>query len=176
MKDLISEATATMEVDAGRVEATESLAKMAGMTKVAENIQSQKSAFLAEAKLSAAGYTKKVLRKQYLDWKSKTHGRVLDKYEDDGWTVTNKIVVVENSLEHFDGTPPRKAIGAIAKAKRSGLFKQFMVVSLAEEESRSEIRKKVPDPVVFGLIDEAPHLYFITEWDDDVSLEDIASA
>ena len=71
-------------------------------------------------------------------------------------------------LSEYEEVPPEKCLDAIIDAKKTGLFDTFELARLqwVNEE-------KVPDPIVFGCIDGITDKFFITQWDKDISIEEI---
>jgi hypothetical protein len=54
----------------------------------------------------------------------------------------------------------------LKKAKDMGCFDYFEVAKVETVEVR-------PDPIIFGGIEGCDDKFFITQWDDDVSIEEI---
>jgi hypothetical protein len=54
----------------------------------------------------------------------------------------------------------------LRKAKGLECFDRFEVAKVETIEVR-------PDPIIFGLINDCVDKFFITQWDDDVKIEDI---
>lgn len=71
-------------------------------------------------------------------------------------------------LETYGKVPPMNVIELIEQANERGCFDKFEV---ADIESVTEL----PDPIVFGVIEGCSDKFFISQWDDDVKIEDILS-
>lgn len=72
------------------------------------------------------------------------------------------------ALDQYAKVPPMNVIEAIEQATAKLCFDKFEV---ADIESVTEL----PDPIVFGVIDGCSDKFFISQWDDDVKIEDILS-
>jgi hypothetical protein len=71
-------------------------------------------------------------------------------------------------LEDYDrDVPPQEVLEKIAAAKEVGCFDYFEIAFV------EEVKK---DPIVFGRIDSCSDRFFIAQWDDDVSIEQIIMA
>jgi hypothetical protein len=66
-------------------------------------------------------------------------------------------------IELYGEIPPVAALEALEKARELKCFDRFEVATIAE----------VPDPIIFGCINRSDNKYFVTQWDDDVKIEDI---
>lgn len=69
-------------------------------------------------------------------------------------------------LEEYDQVPPMDCLLDLKKAKEFGCFDAFEVAKVETVEYRK-------DPIIFGLINGCVDKFFITQWDDDVKIEDI---
>ncbi len=72
------------------------------------------------------------------------------------------------AIEDYDETPPDACLDAIIKAKETKLFDRFELAKLVWTHE-----EKIKDPIVFGRIEGISDRFFITQWDDDISLKDI---
>jgi len=63
-------------------------------------------------------------------------------------------------------TPPMEVLLKVKEAKERGCFDYFQVADIETVEER-------PDPIIFGGIEGCDDLFFIAQWDNDVSIEDI---
>jgi hypothetical protein len=72
------------------------------------------------------------------------------------------------SLERYDrDVPPMDVLKKIEEAKAVGCFDSFEIAYI------EEVKK---DPIVFGRIDGCTDRFFIAQWDNDVSIEQIIMA
>lgn len=71
-------------------------------------------------------------------------------------------------LEDYDEVPPPTALKALKAAKESDIFDRFEVAKIADQRERVD-----PDPILFGRVDGCDDRFFIAQWDDDVSIEEI---
>ena len=69
-------------------------------------------------------------------------------------------------LQDYPEIPPADVLRALEAAKKDECFDRF-------EVARIESRKVDPDPILWGRIDGCSDRFFIAQWDDDVSIEDI---
>lgn len=74
-------------------------------------------------------------------------------------TITPGSYVVDQELS----LPPMDVLEKVASAKKDGLFDSFAVIHVA----------KVHDPILVGQVKGSKDLYFIAEWGDDISLEEL---
>lgn len=89
------------------------------------------------------------------------HTKMIEKYREA--LPSNKQLVIDD-LEEYDKPLPRHAKVKLAAAKKHNIFDSFCVFWIRE----------VKDPILFGQIDGEPDFYyFIDEWDDDISVEDL---
>lgn len=73
-----------------------------------------------------------------------------------------------SKLEHYDrDVPPQDVLEKIAAAKELGCFDYFEICYV------EEVKK---DPIVWGRIEGCPDRFFIAQWDNDVSIEQIIMA
>lgn len=71
-------------------------------------------------------------------------------------------------LESYDrDVPPQDVLEKIDEAKKVGCFDYFEIAYV------EEVKK---DPIVFGRIENCRDRFFIAQWDDDVSIEQIIMA
>ena len=70
------------------------------------------------------------------------------------------------SLETYIEVPPEFVLDKIEEAIERGCFDTFEIAKIQD----MVVQK---DPIVFGRINGCPDRFFIGQWDDDVSIEDI---
>lgn len=71
-------------------------------------------------------------------------------------------------IENYDrDVPPQEVLEKIEAAKAVGCFDYFEIAFV------EEVKK---DPIVFGRIEGCQDRFFIAQWDDDVSIEQIIMA
>lgn len=78
-------------------------------------------------------------------------------------------------LKDYKEIPPPDCLLDLKKAKDMGCFDRF-VVAKVEEVTNFHDTTPTPDPIIFGQIDYCADMFFITQWDDDVKIEDILNA
>lgn len=69
-------------------------------------------------------------------------------------------------LADYPECPPMDCLMDLKKAKELECFDAFEVAKVETVDIR-------PDPIIFGLINGCEDKFFITQWDDDVKIEDI---
>ena len=69
-------------------------------------------------------------------------------------------------IEEYPEVPPPDCLMDLKKAKDMRCFDRFEVAKVETVEVR-------PDPIIFGLIDNCVDKFFVTQWDDDIRIEDI---
>lgn len=72
-------------------------------------------------------------------------------------------------IKEYSEVPP---VEVLQKLKDAIAFKCFDSFEIAKLESVVE----VPDPILFGKIKDCGDLFFIAEWDNDITLEAIRAA
>ncbi len=71
-------------------------------------------------------------------------------------------------IENYDrDVPPQEVLEKIEAAKNVGCFDYFEIAFV------EEVKK---DPIVFGRIESCQDRFFVAQWDDDVSIEQIIMA
>ena len=73
------------------------------------------------------------------------------------------------ALEKYPALPPAEALKATTAARETGIFHRFEVAEV--NPVGTEI--KLPDPIVFGLVDGCTDRFFVCEWGSDVSIKDL---
>ena len=69
-------------------------------------------------------------------------------------------------LAHYGQLPPENVLDALEQAQEDKCFDGFEVAKI-------EWINEVKDPILFGVIEGCPDKFFISQWDDDVSIEDL---
>lgn len=72
-------------------------------------------------------------------------------------------------IKDYTGIPPEEVLGELKKARGLNIFDDFEIVTM--EEKRERI--KAEDPLLLGVIHGCPVKFYIAEWDNDISIEDI---
>jgi len=70
------------------------------------------------------------------------------------------------AIQAYEKVPPDFVLEAMEKAMDLNCFDRFEVASIQSV-------KEIPDPIVFGVIDGCTDKFFISQWDNDVKIEDI---
>lgn len=74
--------------------------------------------------------------------------------------------LVFTPIEKYPEVPPKPTLKRLKEVQEMKCFDRF---EIAKIESVQEL----PDPILFGCIDKCPDKFFISQWDDDVKIEDI---
>jgi hypothetical protein len=74
--------------------------------------------------------------------------------------------LVFKKVSEFDACPPQEALEEMNRAVEMGCFDEFEVAKIEAVTERK-------DPIIFGIIRGCPDKFFITQWDNDVKIEDI---
>lgn len=100
--------------------------------------------------------------------KAKTYSEQLE-----GYLVTRKWRELKLiALKDYKEIPPPDCLMDLKKAKDMNCFDSFYVATV--QEVREFVNTTpVPDPIIFGQIEGCDDLFFVTQWDDDVSIEEI---
>lgn len=69
-------------------------------------------------------------------------------------------------LAQYTAIPPENVLAALEEAKNVGCFDAFEVAKI-------EWREEIKDPILFGTIEGCTDKFFISQWDDDVKVEDL---
>lgn len=69
-------------------------------------------------------------------------------------------------LKEYPDSPPPDCLLDLRKAHEFKCFDEFEVAKVKTVEER-------PDPIIFGRITGSEDRFFVTQWDDDVRIEDI---
>lgn len=80
--------------------------------------------------------------------------------------ITQYDTLLFTALAEYGTVPPQTVIDDLIKAQELGCFDRFEVCTIQSVQI-------IPDPIVFGIIEGCDNKYFITQWDNDVSIEDI---
>jgi len=70
------------------------------------------------------------------------------------------------NLGIYGSIPPENVLQDLEKAKSMNCFDKFEIAKISSVEVR-------PDPILFGVIEGCPDRFYISQWDNDVSIEDI---
>lgn len=99
-------------------------------------------------------FTKALKEKTYKN--AKDIGRYHDEYD------TLKFV----NISQYEDIPPATVLQDLRTAQLRGCFDTFEVAKVASVEVR-------PDPIIFGVIKGCKDRFFISQWDNDVRIEDL---
>lgn len=74
--------------------------------------------------------------------------------------------LVFTPVENYAECPPREVLEKVKEAKDRAIFDRFEVATVQSVTT-------VPDPIVFGVIDGCGNKFFISQWGNDVSIEQL---
>ena len=69
-------------------------------------------------------------------------------------------------LKDYGEIPPETALNALKEAKERNCFDSFEVCKIKSV-------KEYKDPIIFGKVKNCPDIFFISQWEDDIKIEDI---
>lgn len=75
-------------------------------------------------------------------------------------------------LKDYKEIPPPDCLMDLKKAQGRKIFDSYEVATVVEVSHYTDTTP-IPDPIIFGLIDGCQDKFFITQWDDDLKIEDI---
>jgi hypothetical protein len=87
--------------------------------------------------------------------------------DETGYTTYDTLKFIP--LKEYREVPPKSVLEALKTAKGRSCFDSFEIAKI-------ESVKEVKDPILFGLIDDCKDLFYIAQWDDDVTIEAIKEA
>jgi hypothetical protein len=134
-------------VDRGHIATLKEL----GFKTVANKAHSLAETRMKENMAALAGYTK-ITKEDY-------------KKADEGLRARTKGTcrLALTDVSDYPAAPPNEVLGEMKKAHQSGIFDKFQIIHV----------QKVPDPILVGRIKNCEDLFFIAEWDKDISLQEL---
>lgn len=143
-----------MTTNTDKKEATEARLKRLGFTKAAESIMQTKR--LARKLAVAYEHFRFVRIEKIQEFNAKLYLKT--KNDRDGYKKLSFT-----PLGHYEATPPADVLDALETAITRDCFSSFEVAHIT----------RVPDPILFGVVDGCTDRFFIAQWDNDVKIEDI---
>jgi len=141
---------------------TEAELRELGLTEAANKVKTARE--LARKLRIAFEHFRVVTPEVLTRFKKDLHERT---YKQDIRTYTESFHQLKlTALESYTEVPPAEVLKAIRGAKELKCFDRFEVATI-------EAVQRVPDPVVFGIIDGCDNKYFVAQWDNDLKIEDI---
>lgn len=128
-----------------------SLLKELGFSKVADKVSEFAKIRSKENMAAVCGYTKI----SYEDFK-KASDELTQK-------TRYSLQLSLTSVSTYEGVPPRYVLDEMKKAKQTDIFDSFSIIAV----------QKVPDPILVGQINGSKDMFFIAEWGDDISLQEL---
>lgn len=124
-----------------------------GLVKAAEKLRTEHSLLWNDMVIASYGY------------KKLPKGKVDEYAKKLGWdgSASSNVKLEITPLAQYEGTPPAEALTRLEEAQGRKLFDSFAIMWV----------KRVPDPILVGQIKESKDYYFIAEWGDDVSVDQI---
>jgi len=90
--------------------------------------------------------------------KEKTYNKEKYSYDKLGFTA----------LKSYTEIPPENVLNDLEESKKKNCFDSYEVAKIESVVER-------PDPILFGRIDQCSDRFFVSQWDNDVAIEDILS-
>lgn len=81
--------------------------------------------------------------------------------------VADQLVIVD--MGAYPGLPPADVLLKVKEARAMEIFDRFEVAEIQPVATQV----KLPDPIVFGLVDGCTDRFFVAEWGTDVSINDL---
>ena len=163
------------------------IARESGFTAVAEKLQRN----AARLEKLAEAYTFPFVREQVVvDFnrrleaatkrapsKAEANQVASAKYGAYAWMLDSTIEeicdqLVFDKLREYRGTPPASVMTRVAEVRNRHIFDSFEVAHVQPVATKVNL----PDPIVFGRINDCSDRFFIAEWGDDVSFADLVRA
>lgn len=139
------------------VEVMEMLAGL-GMTRAADGL---KLAIEKKRKLAIAYEHFRYVRKDKIaDFQQKLKEKTIRR---DGGASYFQILSFTPVAE-YGKVPPKSVLDSFRAARDKGCFDSFLIAHIEEVKD---------DPILFGCVSGCSDLFFIDQWDKDVSIEDI---
>ena len=136
---------------------TEQKLKKLGFKKASEDLKQKKE---LQRKLSIAYEHFRYVRKEKIE----AFNRKLERERTDGFFFKRLIFT---SLGNYATIPPQNVLVELEKAQKIGCFDDFEI---------AQIERVKEDPILFGRVKGCSDRFFISQWDDDVKIEDILGA
>lgn len=87
------------------------------------------------------------------------------KHLDDAWKQTYQVLAF-TPIENYEKVPPEDVLQKLEMAQERKCFDNYEIAHI----------KEVKDPLLFGLVDGTANKFFIAQWDNDVSIDDLLKA
>ena len=69
-------------------------------------------------------------------------------------------------IEEYGAVPPTSVLDKLEKAQKDNIFDKFKIAKI-------DWKEEVKDPIIFGMIDGCEDYFYISQWDDDIKIEDL---
>ena len=84
--------------------------------------------------------------------------------EDHRHRTYKRLIFIQ--LNQYEKLPPSNVLTALEAAIDDKCFDSFEIAKIAWIE-------EIKDPILFGIIENCSDKFFISQWDDDVKIEDL---
>jgi len=74
-------------------------------------------------------------------------------------------------VEEYTEIPPESVLADFEAAQERNCFDRYEVATIVDRH-----QSRVPDPILFGVINGCEDRFFISQWGSDVKIEDILTA
>ena len=92
------------------------------------------------------------------------YNKTVDEHAPGGYRTFDKLVFTP--ISKYEQAPPEHVLSDLEEAKKLNCFDDFEIAHIQSV-------KELVDPILFGTIKGCPDRFFISQWDNDVRIEDI---
>lgn len=133
-----------------------------GMKSVAGDIEKKR---MMKRKLAVASEFYRIVRPEKIAifQKKLEDESIGETTEDNTPTLLETKTLVFTKLEDYGTLPPPHVLDSLETAQERKCFDRFEVAHIV----------KVADPILFGRVDGCNDRFFVDQWDDDVSIDDL---
>lgn len=135
-----------------------------GLTKAAAEVE-RKASLMEKLTLAYEQYlfvTKEQVEKFNQQLRAKTE-------KQDSWGNRTYQELTFTDVSAYGQVPPESVLNDLEKAKILGCFDVFEIAQITEKQVPK------PDPILFARIHGCDDRFFVSQWDSDVSIEDLIS-
>lgn len=116
------------------------------------------------SKEAVAEFQKKTLERTERNATSEDQRRLNNPYVS---RIADQLVFCR--METYKGLPPADVLKRVSEVKAMGIFDAYEVAEIQPVATQ----QKLPDPIVFGLVNGCTDRFYVAEWGEDVSINDL---
>lgn len=131
--------------------------KCLGMSNAAKIAEREKDLYLKEVTIATHGYRKIPFEK-------------VKEYESQ---LPYNHIITTHAINRYPGSPPKEVLRKLDTAQKRNVFNDFGILTVEEKKEEKKNKIVEADPILVGLINESNDFYFIAEWGNDISIEQI---